>query len=243
MSLINTLKYALKRNDINGEEYIPSHLSEAPQEPVGLMASGPALWVPFAVRVSPEMKTRGEYRKKYPEGAVVHFTSGHQSSDDRSVGYGRKQGHCYFVINQLGTIYQAFPLSHWGYHAGSSKWFKLPGDVSDELVGIEITNGSRLDEKNGKLVTWFGTEIPRDKVRYSAGKENQKKGWYERYTHEQEASLVKLLLWMHANNPSVFSLDLVVGHDEVAPTRKSDPGAALTWTMPELRKKLKEMAK
>jgi len=51
---------------------------------------------------------------------------------------------------------------------------------------------------------------------------------------------------MKRNNPDVFELKCVLGHDEVAGkkgigyNRKNDPGAALSMTMTEFRNKLDE---
>jgi len=52
--------------------------------------------------------------------------------------------------------------------------------------------------------------------------------------------LFKLLRWLEYNGNGIFKLDFVLGHDEVAPSRKNDPGGSLSMTMPEFRKKLKE---
>jgi hypothetical protein len=57
--------------------------------------------------------------------------------------------------------------------------------------------------------------------------------------------LRKLVAWLHLNNPGVFSLDRVVGHDEVSPGRKTDPGAAIVHedkvlSMPEFRQLCKD---
>ena len=75
-------------------------------------------------------------------------------------------------------------------------------------------------------------------------------GTYHRMNATQEDALTKLLLWMHRNNPTVFKLDNVVGHDEVAVEdasstslgRKQDPGASLSLYMPAYRTKLAQMA-
>lgn len=207
-------------------------------------------WIPFAKVVSPHMRTRGKYKAGYPVGAVVHFTAG-SGYGPSTVDYGRNNGYAFLVIQKDGKLYQAHPVSEWGYHAGESAWKRglkpLVGGVSDDLIGIEIISAGRVTKiDENKFKTWFGTYLTRDQVRYTPGKENQCEGWYEKYTPEQEKTLLEVLLWMKAQAPDTFDLDLVLGHDEVAGPlgigrwRKNDPGAALSMTMSEFRKLLKK---
>ena len=65
-------------------------------------------------------------------------------------------------------------------------------------------------------------------------------GVYHKYTDAQEKSLRKLIEWLYRNNPRGISLDYLLGHDEISPGRKQDPGGALSINMPKLREKLKE---
>lgn len=151
-----------------------------------------------------------------------------------------KNKYLYFIIDKDGNIGQNFSLDSWGSHAGLSTWKGLGDRVSDDLVGIEIQSAGRLEKSGSTFKTWFGETIPAADVRSVAKQnENQEAGHYHKYTPAQEESLIRLLTWLHDNNPDVFSYDLVLGHDEVSPKRKNDPGASLSMTMPALRNKLK----
>jgi N-acetyl-anhydromuramyl-L-alanine amidase AmpD len=196
-------------------------------------------WCPFAV-VKPEyqMPTKGTYRDGYPKGAVIHFTAG--SSAESSILWGKGQGFAFWMIAKDGTIYQNKSLRRWGSHAGQSSWQGIVGTVSDELDGIEIDCAGRLEKRGTNWQSWFGRVVPPSLRRYSKGQDNIKEGWYEIFTEKQEESLIRLLLWLKSNNPKVFSLDLVLGHDEVSPDRKNDPGASLSMTMPKFREFLKK---
>jgi len=204
----------------------------------------PLLWIPFAHHEENGMGYQGTYKDNYPRGAIVHYTAGRfkgglQKAIDTMKG-GKKNGYTFLVMSEDGEVVQGFPLNKYGWHAGQSSHHLLPGTVSDELIGIEINNAGILEKKNGKYYSWYGLEIPADQVRHIPKQnENQRPGYYHKYTQAQEDSLIGLLLWLKRNNPSVFNFDLVLGHDCVAPGRKVDPGGALSMTIPELQKLLK----
>lgn len=205
---------------------------------------------PFAKVLTEKMKTKGKYAQGGPLGAVVHFTAGRDGAE-KTIKGGIKNGYAYWCIQKDGLIVCAHPADEWGYHAGESKWthpvYKLVGSVSDDLIGIEINCAGRLTKKGEKFFTWYNVEIPKENVRYTEGKDNQLKGYYEKFTPQQEETLVQTLFWLKDNFP-MFSFDRTLGHDEVAGKnkygltfwRKNDPGAALSMTMPEFRELLKK---
>jgi hypothetical protein len=201
------------------------------------------LWCPFAETDFAPAVSRGSYATGYPKGAVVHFTAGRRNGLKPAMKYQTEQGYLYFVIDKDGNIGQNFPLDSWGYHAGKSSYPGLNGTVSDELVGIEIECAGLLTKEGSTYKTWYQTAVAEEEVRYIKTKtDNQQAGYYEKYTQEQEEALTRLLLWLHKNNPDVFSLDFVVGHDEVSPGRKNDPGGSLSMSMPKYREFLKQQA-
>jgi N-acetyl-anhydromuramyl-L-alanine amidase AmpD len=208
------------------------------------------------------MRTRGKYRDGFPKGLVVHFTAGRSrggvlrnrktnaEQGQQSVRHAVDKGsYCYFVLDRDGNVYQNFPLDRWGYHAGKSSWKGLSGSVSDELVGIEIMNAGKMEEKKGdQYYAWFtgskDTPFSEKEVRHiEKDTENQDKGTYQKYSEEQEEALLELVVWLKRTRPEVFNLDFVLGHDEVSPGRKNDPGGSLSMTMPDFRNKIKETYK
>lgn len=206
------------------------------------------LWHPLAKIHKLRMKTHGKYLRNYPRGAIVHYTAGERPGN---LDWGIAQGYCYLLIDGNGVLHQAHPINEWGYHAGASSYKGLQGSVSDELIGIEIACAGILEPVtvNGvkKYKAWFhkytSQYFGEDQVRYSGDNANIKAGYYQKYTKEQEETLVHTLQWLKWNDPyNVFSYDFVLGHDEVAPQRKQDPGASLSMAMPEFRNLLKGKA-
>lgn len=208
--------------------------------------------------VKGKMVVRGRYPSDFPRGAVIHFTAGGPHAENTVAG-GIKNKYCFFTIGADGEVYQNFELHSWGYHAGESFHSKLGSRVSQFLVGIEICNAGQLRQiDENRFRPWFNDpeyyrkhrepvpaglpnlarDLDREQVRYVEREQNYAPGWYHRYTSEQEAALEKLLLWLKAQKPDVFNFDLVLGHDEVSPGRKNDPGGSLSMTMPAFRARL-----
>lgn len=213
--------------------------SEEPPRPNPDDKDTKSLWYPLAKIPATKMKTQGKYKDNYPVGCVVHYTSG-RSNVDNSVDYGAKMGYCYFLIAKDGMVYQCFPLDRWGYHCGVSQWPTLGSSLSSKLVGIEVVCAGDLEKTNDKYKTWFNEEIPASNVRIATKEEFGVRGYFEKYTPEQEESLINLILWLKTNNPLIFMLDNVLGHQEISPDRKIDPGGSLSVPMHTFRDILKK---
>lgn len=200
-----------------------------------------ALWYPKAVIPSKKMTARNPYSKGYPEGAVVHFTAGRDKTESDALNtydWGVGEGYVFFVIGPTGIVYQGFPLSHGGSHAGESQWPGLGTSVSKKLVGIEVVCAGKL-EASGK--SWFGVTYPKSEMRYVDESHGCPAGWYKEFTPKQEAALLELLTWLKKNNPDVFQVDYILGHHEVSGKkgigywRKNDCGGSLSMSMDALR--------
>lgn len=198
----------------------------------------PGIYCEFAKQWKPDMPTRGNFPGNYPLGAIVHFTAGRDGTG--TITHGTKSGFAYWLITKDGALYQTHDLSRWGYHAGKSSWPSLGSSVSSRLLGIEISNGGSLaKDKEGKFKTWFGEEVPADHVRtVTKAQGYTDAGHYEKYTEAQEATLIRLLLFLKKGHPDHFDFNLCLSHAEVSPGRKNDCSGALSMTMPALRKLL-----
>jgi N-acetyl-anhydromuramyl-L-alanine amidase AmpD len=190
------------------------------------------LWIPWAKSLQSGAK-RGSYPKKYPAGLVLHWTAGHRNGLEAGNEVMRNTGMLYLLGDKDGNIGQSDSLAYHGYHAGVSSHKFANGYVSDEWVGLELQAAGTLSKVGDQYIPWFKKPVPAEEVVYSAKRENISAGYYHRYTYEQMLATRKLVCWLHLNNPSVFSIDRVCGHDEVSPGRKTDPGASVfAYTAP-----------
>lgn len=200
-------------------------------------------WIPWAEDTVSGAK-RGTYAKGYPIGLLVHWTAGHRNGLAAGNELMRNTGMLYLLGDAKGRLAQSDSLKHHGYHGGQSSYKGISGYVSDDLVGLELQAAGGLTKRSdGGYYSWFGTRIAEPEVAVSpVRRDNIQAGAYHVYTIEQYHLLRRLACWLYLNKPGVFNPDFILGHDEVAPGRKSDPGGSILdpadgiLSMPQLRR-------
>lgn len=180
----------------------------------------------------PKLKTLYKFGK-WPEVYVIHFTAGWNNRTGRDFMKSfLKRGLCTDFLDKNGQIFQQRDGNRGGHHAGKSK-FKGRSSVSRFAPGIEIACGGKLKEKDGKLITWFNKVVPKEDARYVTREMGYvHSGWYEKYTEPQEESLAKFLAWQMRQG-----VKHIVGHDDISPGRKNDPGGSLSMPLQEFVEK------
>lgn len=216
-------------------------LSQEPDRPDNSKPIDSSYTVPDFIEVKGvKFNTHGKYRTRSgnAKGLVVHYTVSGRS-ENSAIGvlkYLARKGLGCMVMDEDGFIYvpEGFDIQKdVAWHAGKSSWMGKTS-ISKYCMGMEICCWGRLDSKSKKKVK------SSDKRVVSRQNENIKVGEYQKYTKDQEKSLFNFIKWQMSVNPE-FSLDWLVGHDEIAPTRKQDPGASLSMTMPKLREKMSRL--
>ena len=215
----------------------PDEYEDTVHDPKHYLFGEKSLWIPWAFD-APSGAKRGTYKKGYPTGMVVHWTAGHRNGLTRGNDLMRSTGMHYLICDEDGALAQADPLNRWGYHAGKSSWPGTSGGVNDDFIGLELQAAGHLRvDSSGEMNNYYpwwdkGQHLPKNRIdphevvkAHADG--NIAKGYYHAYTQLQMTTLRKTICWLHLNNPEVFSISNVVGHDEVSPGRKVDPGGAL----------------
>jgi len=190
-----------------------------------------------------KVKTRGNYKTPsgLPKGLIVHFTASRNDAEN-VLRYLGSEGLGCMVMDREGNIIKSQDqgLNEVAYHAGRSTGPRGETGMSFYCMGMEIISAGNLTKKQGKYYSWFNLEIDASEVRESTrDNANQKAGAYHVFTDAQEKSLIEFLKWQIRTNPE-FDVEYVLGHDEVSPGRKVDPGFSLSMSMPDLRKILRE---
>lgn len=130
---------------------------------------------------------------------ILHFTWGDYASSLKALTEGTVSSHYLVRDNPVG-IYGLVDESRRAYHAGASSW-KGQTTLNSASIGIEIVNaGDRLAAQGSD--------------------------WAE-YPKAQIDAVVELVKWIVARHE--IRADRILGHSDIAPQRKSDPGPRFPW--------------
>ncbi|MDH5360149.1 MAG: N-acetylmuramoyl-L-alanine amidase [Gammaproteobacteria bacterium] len=158
-----------------------------------------------------------------PELIVIHFTAG--SSADSSIKHMTREGSnasAHIVISQQGEVTQLAGFKQRAWHAGKSQWHGRD-DVNSFSIGIELDNPGRLEKTGNKYRSWFGKDdYQQDEVLHAKHKNESASSYWYIYPTEQLAACQEVCESLIRH----YAIKDVVGHEDIAPGRKSDPGPA-----------------
>lgn len=162
-----------------------------------------------------------------PRFLVMHYTAGR--SAESSAGWlcdPRAKASAHLVIGKEGKVIQLVPFNVVAWHAGVSSWndggTQLVG-MNQYSIGIELDNPGRLVRQGGKWrALALGIDYPDSDVLKATHKhETSPAGWHIYPQAQLDAAMeIAALLF------ETYHLKDVIGHDDIAPARKSDPGPA-----------------
>lgn len=186
----------------------------------------------LSVLSRPSPNCRGELVK--PRVLLMHYTAGR--GFEQSIAWlcrkpkGVDKGSsAHVVIGREGEVAQLVPFNVRAWHAGESAWTfpAKPGVVEFDStikglnahsIGIELDNPGKLQRRAGGWFTIFGTEVADEDVVLDAAGQ----GWHA-FPAVQIQAAYEVCETIIDAYPTI---DTVLGHSEVSPGRKSDPGAA-----------------
>ena len=163
----------------------------------------------------------GELKARY---LVFHYTAGRSAeSSVESLCTRKPQGNAsaHLVLARDGRIVQLVPFNLVAWHAGVSQWNGVVG-LNQASIGIEMDNAGAMSRVGDKFVAWFGKEYAASEVMLAEHKHGGGVRPWHAYTEVQIKRALELaeLLVNH------YSLEEVLGHEDIARGRKQDPGPA-----------------
>lgn len=159
-----------------------------------------------------------------PEIAVIHYAVTESAGATAAVLKAREYVSCHLTIDKTGRIIQQVPFNRVAWHAGKSEYRGRP-DCNKFALGIEISNpGPLVRQADGSFKTTYGTPWKGEVVESFHKNDKARAGWRFWAAYSQvEIDLCAHIceLWRQE-----YGITDIVGHDEIAPGRKSDPGPA-----------------
>ncbi|HMG09718.1 MAG TPA: N-acetylmuramoyl-L-alanine amidase [Mucilaginibacter sp.] len=171
-----------------------------------------------------------------PDYLIIHYTATDtaqsainwfmdtQSNPDKIAAH--------IVLDYEGTITQLIPFDHRANHAGTSTWNGVDS-LNSHAIGIEIVNPGFVQKTpNGS----FQRTVDNETKTYPATEAHQfleihhkHKFWEAHYWRlfpdVQLAALYQLCKVLVEE----YHLVTALGHDDISPARKADPGPAFPW--------------
>jgi N-acetylmuramoyl-L-alanine amidase len=163
-----------------------------------------------------------------PSFLVIHYTAG-RSADSAAAWLCNPlaKASAHLVIGKDGKVIQLVPFNVVAWHAGESSWRNERGEtlvgLNRHSIGIELDNAGRVVRQGGKWRSLsLGTTYKDSEVIEATHKgESKPSGWvaYPAAQLDTARELGALLV-------QTYGLEDVVGHEDIAPGRKTDPGPA-----------------
>lgn len=162
------------------------------------------------------------FKNNLPDTLVIHYTAG--NSLESSVNWlknPRSKASSHLVIGKNGKVVQLVPFDVIAWHAGSSSW-KGRKRLNNYSIGIELDNAGLLEKRAEGFYTYFDKRVNNQKVVLAKHKhQNEEKAW-EAYSEMQINCLEEICHVLK----EYYAIRTIVGHDDIAPGRKVDPGPA-----------------
>lgn len=130
---------------------------------------------------------------------VLHYTSASLEQSLALLTHGEVSSH-YLVGDGPATVYQLVDESRRAWHAGDSQWDGRTW-LNSTSIGIEIVNPGFTDTPQGRV-------------------------WHP-YSEQQIQAVIALLKDIVKRN--AIQPRYIVGHSDIAPLRKLDPGPLFPW--------------
>ena len=161
-----------------------------------------------------------------PEYLIMHYTAG--SSAEGSVSWmcnPAAKAAAHLVIGRDGSLTQLAPFNRVTWHAGQSHWEGRSG-LNGFSIGIELDNAGKLERVGNRWISAVSKRAYADDDVLVANHKHDRPGtppigWHEYGEAQLEVAAQVGLLLMEK-----YALKDVLGHEDIAPGRKSDPGPA-----------------
>ncbi len=164
----------------------------------------------------------GLFDTSLPDTIIMHYTGG--SSAKSSVNWlcnPKAKASAHLVIGRDGAITQLLPFNTIAWHAGKSEYRERIG-FNKYSIGIEMDNAGRLTKGGEGYTSSFGRIYKEKEVVEAVRRNESTPAFWHQYTEEQITAAHDICLEL----VDTYEISSILGHEEIAPRRKTDPGPA-----------------
>lgn len=168
-------------------------------------------------------KNKTKFAANAPNSIIIHYTAG--SSAISSANWLQRadvKASAHVVIGQEGEIYQIVPFDTIAWHAGESAYGGMKG-FNNFSIGIEIDNPGFVTRAGDEYVASFGKRYSAKEVIQATHRNETAPRYWKLYTEKQIEAAEDLCMALMAKYPTITQ---ILGHEEISPGRKQDPGPA-----------------
>lgn len=176
----------------------------------------------------------GLFEPGLPDTIIIHFTAGSSAESSVSTLCNPKtKASAHLVVGRDGSITQLVSFNTIAWHAGNSSYKGRVG-FNRYSIGIEIDNAGRLTKAGNEYSAWFGRAYPEAEVFEGIHRNESKPSYWHRYPERQISAVYDLCDEL----VDTYRISQILGHEEISPGRKTDPGPA--FPLDKLRERLLE---
>ncbi|MEK9629557.1 MAG: N-acetylmuramoyl-L-alanine amidase [Nitrospinota bacterium] len=167
-------------------------------------------------------KIGAKFDEGLPDTIILHYTAGPSvESAINTLVHSDTKASAHLVVGRDGSVTQLVPFDTIAWHAGRSSFGGRSG-FNKYSIGIEIVNAGHLQKERDQYKAWFGKTYPQDQVLEASHQNHSSPRFWHTYTKEQIDCVLNLCTQLK----EAYSIKEILGHDEIAPSRKTDPGPA-----------------
>lgn len=173
----------------------------------------------------------GKYSSGMPDTIVMHYTAGPLKPSIAALTSPRRRASAHLIVDRDGSVIQLVPFNLIAWHAGKSSYGNRTG-LNKYSIGIEMVNAGPLTKSGNVYRSWFGSAYnPSDVIEATHRNQTKPRFWHT-YTEEQIQTVFEICQLLIDE----YNMKFILGHEEIAPGRKTDPGPA--FPLDRLRDKL-----
>ncbi len=172
-------------------------------------------------KMVPSPNHSGEFAKGNLDTVIMHYTAGPYRTSLKTLTNPRVRASAHIIIDRDGTITQLVPFNLISWHAGKS-FYKGRTGFNKYSIGIEMVNSGYLTKSGNIYRAWYGEAFNPSEVVEAIHRNHSRPKFWHVYTPDQIDAAYELVQALIDE----YGIKHILGHEEIAPKRKTDPGPA-----------------